>query len=123
MYENLTIQQVRDKLAEMDGWKYEPEQVDGMGAQAHYWWRWTISSSHGGRTYSNTHPFPETLDAAAAALPKHWLGTICNWMGKSTAQAWPPIADGNHYISDGPNEIVARYRLALTCRLADKEAK
>ena len=75
----MTLAQLCDWHAERAGWKYEPEQADGMGDTRPYWWKYTISPEHGGRTYSQTHPFPPTRDGAASAMPEGWI-VECNRM-------------------------------------------
>ncbi len=113
---DMTAQQAADWCAKDDEWNYEPAQVDGLGATAHYWWRYTIHAAHGGRTYASVHPHPPTLDGAAAALPEGWA-----WWKDATD--W--IAQAPHsefvYVRDTGDETADRYRLAVLCRLAAKE--
>lgn len=110
----MTLDETRDALAEMDGWKYVPAQVDGLGANAHYWWRWTISSAHGGRTYASTHPHPPTLDGADAAMPEGW-----KW-SRDTGDYWRAWTgwETSVEVPDTGDKIADLYALALECRRA-----
>ena len=113
----MTAQATRDALAEMDGWKYAPAQVDGLGANAHYWWRWTISSEHGGRTYASTHPHPPTLDGADAAVPEgyEWERTPFEWLAwKHGSRVDGPAAK----VDDTGDKIADLSALGLACRRA-----
>jgi len=120
----MTAQATRDALAEMDEWKYVPAQVDGLGANAHYWWRWTISSAHGGRTYASTHPHPPTLDGADAAV------TAAGFKWRRLHDAWIAVHHDRDTVVEVPNtgetpehKIADLYALALACRKAMEEKR
>lgn len=71
--------------------------------------------------YRDPPPCPPTLDGAAAALPEGWkLRTLyqCDtgWVCSAMLNA------GNiRGLVDQPDEITARYRLAVACRMKEKE--
>lgn len=73
------------------------------------------------------HPFPPTLDAAARALPSSLRIMIVNQLHESfpDAQRWHCSAileDGKTEIASwAPTELLARFRLAVACRMASKE--
>lgn len=75
-FEKMTTQEYADWCARDEGWNYEPRQVDGLGNQEEYWWKYTISPQHGGRTYSYDHPFPLTLDGAEGSGPACWASVL-----------------------------------------------
>ena len=113
-----TLDELRDWHAKRAGWVYEPEQTDGMGHCCSYWWKYTISPKHGGRTYSPTHPFPATLDGAASAMLEGWGW----WKG---VDRWRAIVAAREYeigvcVDDTGNKV---YDLYLLAKLAhEKEA-
>jgi hypothetical protein len=101
---NMTAQQAADWCAVDDGWRAYP---DGL------WYKVGHYPLH-------DHPHPLTLDGAAAALPEGWsvnlLFTYTD--GKWGAKAFGPAG---MWSIDGPDELTARYRLAVACRMAAKE--
>ncbi len=119
---NMTAQQAADWCAKDDGWQFE------YNASKFKWWKPAQlimpsgkPSPFLGRTWSN-HPNPLTLDGAAAALPEGW--TL--WDMEQRGKGWVVAAIfANHereICIDGPDELTARYRLAVLCRMAEKEA-
>jgi hypothetical protein len=134
---DMTAQECADWCADQDGWNYEPAKVEGFGATAHYWWRYTIDVAHGGRTYASVHPYPLTIDGAAAALPEGWRLHRLDWCTTDeswVAEAKKELSQGRYayrqidaYDSDGrwvaaiTDELTARYRLAVACKMAAKE--
>lgn len=127
---DITAQQAADWCAQQDGWNYEPAKVDGLGATAHYWWRYTIDSAHGGRTYASVHPHPLTLDGADAAIPEGWFwtrdqaatshrpdGLLLKWTAcQRGADNWRVVET-----PDTGDKTGDLYRLAVACRMAAKE--
>jgi hypothetical protein len=131
-YNTATAQECADWLAGEDGWNHEPPQVDGMGDQREYWWKWTISSAHGGRTYAYSHPYPLTLDGAAGALRECWWVKVRKEPRFKTTPMWMVSAADTH--ADGgrgyneleavaDDELTARYRLAVAARLDGMEGR
>lgn len=80
--------------------------------------RW--DSTPDGESFLVPDPFPLTLDGAAAALPEGWSVNLLftytdgNWGAKAFGPA-------GMWAIDGPDELTARYRLAVLCRMAAKE--
>jgi hypothetical protein len=79
---------------------------------------------------SRVHPFPLTLDGANAALPVGVAGVVIEWKfdwhnGEYCAKAYSPRGWGRSFAlwidAFGPDELTARYRLAVACRMAAKE--
>ncbi len=120
----LTPDQVRDWLAEQRGWKYEPSQIDGMGHQKDYWWKYTISPEHGGRTYNYGHPFPATLDGAASAMPEGWWWHKYHQTPRGLEySAGRKGEKGYTFAPDTGNEINDRHLLAALAVQAEMETK
>lgn len=119
--QTMTLDEVRDELARMDGWEVEfgsfmytdySTGTTHVGVQ-----RWLDVD---GVKESFRHPHPATLDGAAAALPKGWNISMqippnmrCEIAGFKT--------DRDAVYVYAPDEITARYRLALACRIAEME--
>lgn len=101
----MTLDEVRDELARMDGWNKRPSN-NGI-----LWY-----ANNGAWTYF--HPHPATLDGAAAALPEGW-----SWI--RGGNRWSGIHPGSVFswkdtrVPDTGDELLDRYRLALSCRLAE----
>lgn len=77
-------------------------------------------------------PYPLTLDGAAAALPDGVCGLVIerkfDWFnGEVHAKAYSPMGWGRcgalWIHTYGPDELTARYRLAVACGMAEKEQK
>ena len=121
-YNEMTAAQCADWLAGKDGWHYEPPQVDGMGETREYWWKWTISQAHGGRTYAYKPPLPLTLDAADGALREPWmLDGIIVWRTSGVVsvsvynmETWKKIE------AEGPDRMTAEYRAAVAARMEEE---
>lgn len=114
-----TQQELRDWLAEQDGW------VKSRGPTASIEGCWPYWKHPDGRQLFFRDPYPPTLAGAAAALPGTWDWTLRNselvgtkvWkahdkMDPSVRAAWTFTGD----------EITDRYRLACLARVAMKEA-
>jgi hypothetical protein len=101
---DMTAQQAADWCANDDKWTHH-----SAG-----WW------SEDGLRSSFSHPHPLTLDGAAAALPEGWSVDLLftytdgNWGAKAFGPA-------GMWAINGPDELTARYRLAVACRMAAKE--
>lgn len=108
----MTLDQCRDWLAEDDNPKLKPSGVPGFMRG-----RWEHHDLV-------LHPIDATLDAIAAAMPEGWNVDMTIRTGLVTAGAW----ETDHprqlvHITSATSELLARARLAVACRMADKEAK
>jgi hypothetical protein len=110
---NMTAQQAADWCADDDGWRESLRHVRASGEEVWCWER-------DGGDDSFSHPHPLTLDGAAAALPEGWSVDLLftytdgNWGAKAFGPA-------GMWAINGPDELTARYRLAVACRMAAKE--
>jgi hypothetical protein len=102
----MTLDEIRDWLAERKGWK-----LDVLGA-------WYMDLPDGNRKYS-MHPIPPTLDAAAAAMPENYRATATIYIGFANSCATAEY-NGSTIRADGDTEILARFRLAMLCILAEE---
>ncbi len=71
------------------------------------------------------HPYEHTIDAAARAMPKEfWYKVYVNPKGRVDAVA-DGVGERGCFLIDvaAEDEITARYRLAVKCRLALKNKK
>jgi hypothetical protein len=118
---DMTAQEAADWCAEQDGWvkhltHWHPDNVDGMEAV---------------RADCHSHPHPLTLDGAAAALPEGWrLVELSDNQTEYGVPKYPWTTTGRKEFGGrlpeqvktfGPDELTARYRLAVACRMAAKE--
>jgi hypothetical protein len=113
-----TSTEIRDWLAVDDGWVRDPAYQDGFQAN----WKWMKQSNGRTNTMGWTHPYPHTLDGAAAAMPLGW--TV--YLDAVKWDAWPDSAmqTGSHEKTPRTNnEIEDRYRLAMKCRLSERSGK
>jgi len=80
------------------------------------------------------HPIEDTLDAAAAALPDGCSIKVVSHRGNTQATAWPSRLDKLPAVVtfsydqtvkfiEANSEILARFRLAVACCMADDAAK
>lgn len=114
----MTLDEVRDELARRDGWEYTAPHKDAeTGRVVHGVW------SRGKSTLC-FHPVIATRDGAAAALPKGWtlhaleeVGSLSGWSCAAIAH-YPLPAET--CFGHAPDELTARYRLALACRIAEE---
>ena len=111
-----TLDELRDALAEMDGWKFDPPEPCVPGG----WWRWNAHPTLKSRTWCKSHPHPPTLDGADAAVPEGWT-----WAryprGSDAAWMWVGVhgETGRHIeVPDTGDKIADLYALALACRKA-----
>lgn len=98
MDSTMTLEQVRDRIAELEGWR------TGPGGS---WGRLP------GPGYNVAHPIPATLDEAAK-LPEGF----CVSMSESVHEprfgvAANPKSGGPSIIAYGPTELESRFRLRL----------
>ncbi len=114
----MTAQEAADWCAKDDGWREAFRHRHASGVEQWCWER-------DGGDESFDHPHPLTLDGAAAALPEGWklfalkdVGVHSGW--SSAAIALPPLVVMTRF-GHGPDELTARYRLAVACRMAAKE--
>lgn len=114
----MTCEECRDELARMDGWRIftmpsgtklylAPGKPDDADCQTDC-------------------PHPPTLDGAAKALPEGWVWCKCldvaenedGWYGWN--ERTQRRSDGVFIcdpITNAPDELTARYRLAVACRM------
>lgn len=135
--EDMSLDEIRDELARMDGWKAPGEPLPtGPGTS---WPQdkpgtlvldcWTKMTADGRRVDKTrqSHDVEPTLDGAAAALPEGWLWTVENQYGNAAfeAAAMPdsgePIGEASLFVK-GPTELHARYALAVAVRRKMQEA-
>jgi len=117
-----TVDELRDWLAVDDGWNRwrVATTVDGVTTLGRDTWH---APNQEGKTTINfgPHPHPPTRDGAAAAMPEGW-----RWI--RGGNRWSGIHPGSvvhwkdAHIPDTGDEIADRYRLAVLCRLAEREA-
>jgi hypothetical protein len=111
----MTLDEIRDWLAERKGWKQVLTDPDGMKI---------IQWSKDGIVHGIFSPIPPTLDAAAAALPEGWNFNIeykearkDKWL----CYFWRPMGAFpalTRIVAD--TELLARFRLAMLCILAEE---
>lgn len=104
----MTLDETRDALAEMDGYKREPafrDDVTGVVLPE----RWYKN----GRWHPDGHPHPPTLDGADAAVPEGWTWCRLNvwWAVNKELSLFEPVPDTGNKVHD-------LYALALACRRA-----
>lgn len=123
--QTMTTDEIRDALAEMDGWKCR-------SAVGNHWWErpnpigMNIHRRDG-------HPHPPTRDGAAKAMPEGWewdrfddvdhtKGDTLAFCIRWSARLRIDHSHIRHYVSviDTGDEIRDRYCLAYLCRLAEK---
>ncbi len=120
--QGMTLEECLEWLAVADGW--ERKNRDGLdGVLRTQWYR---RSNTGASGFVN-FPHEPTLDGAAGALPETWfVCEIMRYYEDDKSLAWscmasrPGLPPGECRRGSGPDEITARYRLAVACRLADK---
>lgn len=127
----MTLDECRDWLAEQDGWHWlAGVEGDPVWCNVEALKTWDPAQVNHPEGSQYEHPFPATLDGAAGALPEAWFtieqtrfyddddsldwavaATRPGLVGRYCVRAW------------ATDEITARYRLAVACRLADREGK
>lgn len=126
----MTAQECADWCAMDDGWTNTIEQLAGIHRAYRVRWYRNIASTVPNvntREWHESHPHPLTLDGAAKALPEGWVWCKCldvaenedGWYGWN--ERTQRRSDGVFIcdpITNGPDELTARYRLAVACRLA-----
>ncbi len=72
------------------------------------------------------HPHPLTLSGAAGALPEGLYVSVNHFCDsiRTDVDLWEAatVKNGAYIAGTGPDELTARYRLAVACRMAAKEA-
>lgn len=111
--QEMAVPELCDWLAADDGW----EPTTKIMHECTYigWGR--------GPLFVTSHPFPPTLDSAAAAMPEGWSYTSVwsadnDWRCNAVRASDWKTAHGSGY-----TEILARLRLAVACRMAMKEGR
>lgn len=120
--QTMTCDECRDELARRAGWKHITEPTDEWDADTRsmtmYPEHWIRESTH---DVAYCHPYPPTLDGAAGALPEGWkirtlyqcdTGWVCSAMLNTS---------NIRGLVDQPDELTARYRLALCCVIAGEK--
>ncbi len=112
-HHEMTAQEAADWCAKDDGWTLEHLSTD---CPVTAWWRWNDHPTLKSRTWSKSHPYPLTLDSAAAALPEGWV-----W--DRYRVEWSAFKKVNGLLRivrtpDTGDEIGDRFRLAVLCRIA-----
>lgn len=122
----MTIDECRDWLIKRAGWA---KITDGNSGR----WFWHIPGVPTALDYYES-PIPETLDAAAEAMPDGWSIKVVSHRGNTQATAWPSRLDKLPAVVtfsydqtvkfiEANSEILARFRLAVACCMADDAAK
>ncbi len=113
---DMTAQEAADWCAEQDGW----ERTGCWG----YWYK--PASGERCRRYKYSHPHPLTLDGAAGALPEGLYVSVNHFCDsiRTDVDLWEAatVKNGAYIAGTGPDELTARYRLAVACRMAVKES-
>jgi SH3-like domain-containing protein len=107
----MTLDEIRDWMAERKGWV---KVKDSHGGDA---WRHKTLMHDASSNWS--HPFPPTIDAAAAAMPENYRVTATIYIGFANSCATAEH-NGSTIRADGDTEILARYRLAMLCILVEE---
>ena len=107
-----SLNELRDWLAERKGWKYIPH----FGQAGPVW-------EHAETHRLAMHPFPATLDAAAAAMPEGWRTYYIGFAIETVEANAMHIESGGMVRNTSATEILARFRLAALCILAEENAK
>jgi hypothetical protein len=113
---DMTAQQAADWCAEDDGWKRSTP-------SDFFDWKWEKTKFE----KREDHPHPLTLDGAAAALPEGWRVDYMRDRKQITTPRWfvRALRLGGEFQSgicvEADDELTARYRLAVACRMAAKE--
>jgi len=114
--EAMTTDQHRDWCAVDDGW--QKESVEDLADPS--WWRWNAHPTLKSRTWCKGHPHPPTRDGAADALPAGWTWRRYGSEGWRAFTTDGPLLQAK--TPDTGDEIADRFRLAVACRLAMREA-
>ncbi len=117
--QTMTCNELRDWLANDDGWERWQTVPDGNNFASWYWER---SEKEKVRKMGWTHPFPHTIDAAASAMPSGWNITLSN--GEEFGKYWSAVKDDSGHeirVYCTTDEITERFRLAVLARLYDKQ--
>jgi len=125
-----TVDELRDWLAVDDGWtkrKATGHPIMHPFPPNDYKWFWDFKGTMG----IWEHPHHHTRDGAADAMPDGWYwirdgaatshrpdGLLLRWVAcERGANNWRVVE-----VPDTGDEIADRYRLAVLCRLAEREA-
>lgn len=92
-----TLDEIRDWFAERDGWTLEPV--------TQCFWEKVVEY---GTLRVGPHPYPDTRDGAASAMPPGWQWTKGHLIWRAMLRDWAT----NVSVNDTNNEIDDRYRLA-----------
>ena len=105
----MSVDECRAWLAKDEGWELR----DGI------WFR------HDKGFFDLVDLFPANLDGAASSMPDGWWLSLEHVVDQPGEPYWSAMATRNteYRQANGPDEITARYRLAVACRLADREGK
>lgn len=107
----LTMEQVRDRVAVLMGWKQPGASPAGSGISCHRWWR--VLNAELRQYESTNHPIPSSLDGIAALWPKGWTWRRNDrgWIAFRDGYAGP--IPGDPRTEDTDDELTDRTRLLL----------
>jgi hypothetical protein len=119
--DTMSLVELRAWLAIDDGWTYV-----NSARHVGWWMHATLNDCNDG-----DHPHRDSIDGAAAAMPAGWFwmrdggseanpqGLLLKWVAcQIGATRWGIVST-----LDTGDEITDRYRLAVKCRIAEKESK
>lgn len=110
--DEMTLDEVRDEIARLEGWVYNPNAEFRDEA-------WMRGKQQMPR---DRHPIPATLDAAAE-LPEGWIYLSVVWL--NGVRLWQAAALSTKTWTDittsGTAELLARFRLRLAVLRATKK--
>ena len=112
-----TLDELRDALAEMDGWNRLERSNDIFEHK-------DTGEIHASDGEVADHPYPPTLDGADAAMPEGWW-----WSRYETGAegvkwcAGPRNGFASVYVYDTGDKTADLYRLAVLCCLAGEDGK
>jgi hypothetical protein len=115
--DQMTEQEVRDYLAECEGWKRPAYVWPNPEAFSTDCWTRRYESATGEITYSRalSHPVPATLDAAAGCLPEGCWFCKVRWIrqtGTDREHSSQVGQNGWTVQAEAPTERLARFRAA-----------
>ena len=121
-YNEMSVAQCADWLAEKDGWVWRPY----AGADDQRLWTHPDGREEleyrGAERLDNEHgPYKLTLDAAAGALREPWRLSAIYFLSKSVRVAVHNTQTKSLGLSvDAPDELTARYRAAVAARMEEE---
>lgn len=115
-FDKMTLDELRDWVAREDGWNIYTAS-NGIDV----WERGGFAPELYEHQYEQapSHPYPNTLDAADAAMPEGWVWRRSDgsWRG------WRTMWETNEETPDTGNKVRDLFCLACKCRWAEREAQ